>query len=234
MDNLIIPAAIGLGIYAWQSDPRNAGRAEPVPQRQPLKGANRSSPIATAMVLSPTAFASGKGQTTNSSPTVTRGGLISAWPASKANADAVRQRIRELEDRAKAEYNRLGKEAKVRAAAELNKMSPSPGLTGDESFDEAAAKVGASIGSVVALAGCNAIPIPGVATVLAHTACATLGAMIGAFLGEKLGKWAVNIYDDVKEFAAQKWDALKDTAGDVADAVGGAAEDVYNFAGDLF
>lgn len=237
---IAIPAILagsGIALVAWQS--ANADQphatASPVPTKQPVSGGLMSAPISRKMSMMANVGQlvqiGGKGQTAVASPSRTPSPLI----AGGTNAEtAVKQKLLELEARAKSEYDKLTAEAKRRAAETLNKLNPSPGLTGNETFAEAAQKIGASVGSIVGVAACNAIPIPGLAIVAAHTVCASLGALIGAYLGGKLGEWAKKIYGDVQAWADKAWEGVKDTVGDVGGAVEDAASAAKNFVGNLF
>jgi hypothetical protein len=232
-----IVAGSGLALVAWQASQAGASHptASPVPTKQPISGGVTSIPIgrkATMMAnVGQLVTVGGKGQTSVASPSRTPSPLVSGGTSAEL---AIRQKLHELEAAAKSEYDKLTAEAKRRAAEALNKMSPSPGLTGNETFAEAAQKVGAAVGSIVGVAACNALPIPGVATVVAHTACATLGAIIGAYLGGKLGEWATKLYGEVQAWADKAWEGVKDTAGDAGGAIEEAASDAWNGVKNLF
>lgn len=243
----VILAGSGLGLLAWQAfqadKAETSGQpapATPIPKPKPLAGMGMAVPVPSKSKMMANVgqilVVGGSGQTSNPSgnkspsPLVTGGG----GNASDATNAQIQQKLRELEAQAKAEYERLTSQAKKAAADALNKMNPSPGLTGNETFEEAARKVGAAIGSTVGVAACNAIPIPGLSVVAAHTACATLGAIIGAYIGGKLGVWAKNLYADVKAWADRQWDSVKGAAEDVGDAISGAAGDAKDFITDLF
>ncbi len=127
--------------------------------------------------------------------------------------------VRELRQKAADAYAKLTSEAKRAAAAEVNKHVPGAGLTGEESWDEASAKVSAAIGGLAGAAACNLIPIPGVAQALSATLCASLGAMIGAYLGGKLegiGNWAEAQWGEVK----QAFGTVEEAFDDVGDFLG--------------
>lgn len=189
--------------------------SSPPPSPQTLGGANMSSPVGIkTMALNTSAL---KGLVTTGG-NGGKGGK-SALVVGGINAETMlRQQIAALQTKAKAEYDKLSAEAKKAGAARLNAaIKPSPGLTGKETFEEASKKIGASMGAIAGVAACNALPIPGAAQVLAHTACASLGALAGAYLGEKVGDWAEDVYDEVKSWADSAWESV----GDAADTVVG-------------
>lgn len=232
-----IVAGSGLALVAWQASQAGTSHptAAPVPKPQPVSGALMTAPVSRKMSMMANVgqlvTVGGKGQTSVASPSRTPSPLVAGGTSAEL---AIRQKLHELEAAAKSEYDKLTADAKKRAAEALNKMNPSPGLTGSETFAEAAQKVGASVGSIVGVAACNALPIPGVATVVAHTACATLGAMIGAYLGGKLGEWATKLYGEVRAWADKAWEGVKDTAGDIGGEIEEAASDAWNGIKNLF
>lgn len=227
---LVILGGGALALYAYQSrtggDPTAGGAPRPVPR--PIRGSNNSSPVGIKVKgwKSQTIFAvGGLGGSVNGG-----GAMVQAGGGSYVDAAeiAARQKLKELEERAKREFDALDAQAKARATKELNDRLGA-GLTGDESWAEASKKVGAAIGATAAMAGCNAIPIPGAATVFAHTVCATLGAMVGAYLGEKLGTWGKEAYAEITSWADRQWGRTQDAAEDAAGAVAEAVEDAYDY-----
>ncbi len=243
----LILAGGGLGLWAWQSFQADKAEAtgvpapaSPIPRPKPLAGMGMAVPVPSKAKMMANVgqilVVGGSGQTSNPSGSKSLSPLVSGGGgnASDASDQLVRQKLRELEAAAKAEYDRLSSQAKKAAADALNKMSPSPGLTGNETFEEAGRKVGAAIGATVGVAACNAIPIPGLAIVAAHTVCATLGAMIGAYIGGKLGEWAKSLYADVTAWADRRWDQISGAAEDVGDAIEDAAGAAKDFVSDIF
>jgi hypothetical protein len=217
----IIIAGSAFGLLAWQAIDKDGNPVTPQslpPAGKPIiRGANSSSPTGGILANRSLSTVGVKGRSTRV--------VVSSVTAAGIDADsAIKQKLRELEAEAKRQYENLNEEAKLKAAQNLNQLKPSPGLTGHESWEEAAKKVGASIGAAAGSAACAAIPIPGLNAIAAATACATLGALIGGYLGDKLGKWARELYNDVTAWADEAWgdakDTISDTAGDVLDFFG--------------
>lgn len=246
-------AVIGAGglavlAYEWMHADDARASAVPVPQKQPVDGANRSGPVGAKMAgrVLPNGrpaiahgglnTVGGQGGLKNAAPGFTPSALLVGGSMSEV---AVRQSLRQLEAEAKRLYDGLGDTAKNSAAQTLNGyMKPSPGLTGHESWEEAGKKVGAAIGASAGAATCAAIPIPGLNAIAAATVCATLGAMIGAYLGDKLGGWAKGVYNDVKEWAQKQWNKAQDEAVKIGHEIEDKASDAYhavaNFVGDIW
>lgn len=143
---------------------------------------------------------------------------------------AAKEALKQFKQKCADEYAKLEESAKIAGATAINHAIPA-GLSGKESWEEAQAKIGAAIGTMAGRVVCNAIPIPGVNAVLAATACATLGAMVGAYLADKLGpkikEWATKAWTETKAWLEDKWE-------DAADAVSDAAHDAYNWASDIW
>lgn len=133
---------------------------------------------------------------------------------------AEREALNQFKAKCADEYGKLTEDAKIAGATWVNHQIPA-GLTGHESWDEAQAKIGAAIGAMAGRVACNAIPIPGVNAVLAATACATIGAMIGGYLAEKLGpkikEWATKAWTETKAWLEDKWEDVEDAASDAVD-----------------
>ena len=138
-------------------------------------------------------------------------GRYSTRPLSSTDTRYHQSHIREAEKRAKEEYNRLSSEAKRRGAAAVN-AELGTNLTGDESFEEASAMIGAAVGGAAAAAGCAAIGAAAVAS-----QCAVLGAIAGNYLGKKLGAWLDETWDDVEDWAGDAYDEAKEWVGDTWD-----------------
>jgi len=215
----VIVGGAAAAIYLFNRAQEEGRTAVAAPQ--PTKGANMSSPL--GLKMSGFSFVGGNGKGATSGLVTSGGG---SWTE---QADvAAKQKLKELEQQAKSKYNELSAAAKKKAVETLNKLNPSPGLTGKETWEEASKKVGAALGGVVGIAACNAIPVPGLSAIAATTVCATLGAMIGAYLGERLGKWAKQAYQSVKAWSDRQWDKLKSTIGDKADAIKRAADKAWD------
>jgi uncharacterized protein YcfJ len=127
----------------------------------------------------------------------------------------VNQTLNEVEAEVKREYEKLTSAAKKKGAELLNEtLKPSPNLTGKENFKEASKKVGAVVGAAAGAAVCS---IAGVgAGAVAAPLCAWLGSIAGAYLGEKIGKWAKDTYKKVAKWTQNSWDSVKDKAKSVA------------------
>ncbi len=116
---------------------------------------------------------------------------------------------RKAEQKIKEEYDKLSKEAKKRGAEELNKqLKLDPPLTGDESWGDISKIVGGVAGAAVGTYVCGPI-------------CGKLGAIAGAYLGDKMSKYIEENWDDVKDWAEENWD-------DAVDEIGDLASDAYN------
>lgn len=227
---LVIIGGGALAYAAYQS--RVAGNehapAVPPPTKQPLPGANMSTPvrIKTAALADDRfarLFAVGGGIPVRGGAAVTGGGGNYVDQAELA----ARQKLKELEEQAKAEYEKLSAAARKEGAKQLNEELGT-NLTGDESWEEASRQVGAAVGSAGGTAACTAIPYVG--TLVAATGvCAVLGSMAGAYLGEKIGPWAKEAWSDIKSGADKAWEATKGAVDDSITAVGDAAEEVGDF-----
>jgi hypothetical protein len=112
------------------------------------------------------------------------------------------QALRAAQDKIRAEYNRLSAEAKKTGAKAIN-SALGTNLTGNESFSDAAAIIGAAGGN----AGCAAVGIP------PNPYC----AMAGAYLGKKIGEYLDGAWDDVKDWASDQWTDAKDWVEDQAE-----------------
>jgi len=116
---------------------------------------------------------------------------------SRATAGAEQQLIDKTTKDLKAKFDKLSGQAKAEGAAKLNSLiKPNPGITANDDWASASKKVGASLGT---LAGAGVCGPP----------CAALGAMAGAYLGEKLG-------DEIKKH----WKDVESWAGNAAKTVG--------------
>lgn len=231
------PTPVGAG-----ASPKKAAPAfVPAPRPQVAPGANMSMPIgAKAAALRGRSSSILAQQASNlptkvvSSTSVSPSPLVSKGSGNHIDSTdaAVRGQLKKLEDQAKGEYDKLTDAGKKAGAKALNEaLKPSPGLTGDESWEEASSKVGAVLGAAGGTAACAAIPIPGLNAALASTVCATLGSMVGSYLGEKLGTWGRDAYNEVKADVDKAW---TEASNWVADTASDAYDDVTGFVGDLF
>ncbi|RMF81254.1 MAG: hypothetical protein D6744_07365 [Planctomycetota bacterium] len=105
--------------------------------------------------------------------------------------------IQEVEREMREEYERMSREARREAARRVNEQLGT-NLTGDESFEEAAA----IIGGAAAAAGCTA-------TGLGSTV-ASLCAMAGAYFGREIGEWLKDKWDGAKDAIEDAWNETKD------------------------
>ncbi len=140
----------------------------------------------------------------------------SAAKNTKQTSNAHGQQIDKAMEKYRKEYNKLSSDAKKKGAQKLNELlNPSPGLTGDESWESASKKIVASIGGATGGALCG-------------PPCAALGAMAGAYLGKKLGKelgeqwkqidkWVDKAAKSVADYAKDK---VKDAGNKLKDLIG--------------
>lgn len=112
------------------------------------------------------------------------------------------EKVKELEKRAADEYKKLGDKAKQAGAEYLNEAyNIQPPLTGKESWKDASKIIGGVAGAAAGGAVCAPIGLSAV--------CGPLGAMLGAYLGPKVGKWLSDTWDDVEDWAGDAYGAVK-------------------------
>ena len=185
------------------------------------KGKTASAPVSSAPVqtrrgaikgtLSKSLVLQGLG-TTPGAAGIKATDIVGTWsPTSQASHD---QLVKAAEDRLKAEYDKLDAAARKRGAELVNQQLGTH-LTGDESFGEAAAIIGAAS----AAGACAATGI--------GTTVAGLCGIAGAYLGKKIGDYIEGAWDDVKDWASDAW-------SDTKDAVGGAVGDALDSIGSWF
>jgi hypothetical protein len=139
--------------------------------------------------------------------------LMTQPTAGEAN-NAVDQKIRELNDKVKEEYNKLSCDAKKDGAERLKKKYPTIQLDPDKACDMSYEDLAKIAGGAVAAAACNAIP--GVGT-LASPMC----AIAGAYVADKIEQWIENNWDD-----ASNW--IQNEASDAENYVEQKAKDAVN------
>ncbi len=238
--NPILPiGAAGLAILAL----RDSGPAVPPSQAQIVNpGVGSSLPISSKVQAAREGRLGVGGARPGAPASPTTGprsfgqAILSGGPAGEAYT---RQALNSLRDEAKRQYDNLTDVAKARGAQTLNgTMKPSPQLTGRESFEEAARKIGTAAGAAAGTAACTMIPIPGVNVVAAGTVCASLGGIIGGYLGGDVGTWLRDAYGRVGAWADRQWDrateAVVGTAEDVAGDVRGALASAYSTVAGIF
>lgn len=234
--NPILPVgAAGLAYLALH----DSGPVRPPSQAQiPVLSVGAALPLASRAALA----RSGKAGVGNGAPARPGVGgsfgrsILTSGPDAEAIA---RQAVNSVRDEARRQYNNLTDVAKARGAQTLNgAMKPSPQLTGRESFEEAAQKIGAAAGAAAGSAACTAIPIPGVNVIAAGTVCASLGGIIGGYLGGNVGTWVKDAYAKVGAWADHQLDratdAIADAASDAASTVRGAVASAYSSVVNIF
>lgn len=143
-------------------------------------------------------------------------------PGGEARDSATRQAI---DAEAKKAYDKLEPRAKQEGAALINRSmmsvtSRSPGLTGEETYAEACAAIGAAAGA--ALGTMAVAAIPGVGPLLASTGIGNvLGAIIGGYLGAAWAEWTEEYWNKAKDWVV-------DTAEDIYDEAADLASDAYD------
>ena len=117
-------------------------------------------------------------------------------------ANLSREKLAELEKKAAAEYKKLSSTAKKAGAEYLNKeLKLQPPLDGTETWSDVSKIVGGAAGAAAAGAACAPVGLTAV--------CAPLGAMLGAYLGPKVGKWLSDTWDDVEDWAGKVYGDVK-------------------------
>lgn len=147
---------------------------------------------------------------------------LSVGNASKVSKDtsgALQQQLDKATAELKKDYDKLTESARKAGAAKLNDiLSPSPGLTGKESWSDASKKIASSLGAIGGGAVCG-------------PACAALGAMAGAYLGKKLGPILGEQWNNLESWVSNAYDTVGDK---VKSGASNAASAVKDFIGDLF
>lgn len=167
--------------------------------------APRRPPFATTLIgnrIAVTATATGNKLTADAtSPKISIFGSSYSGTSSTASKDQVAAVLA----RAQKEYDKLGEEAKVKAAKVLSdKLGLKPPLTGKESWKQLIS----ATSSAGAMAACGVLPGGQIAVPLC--------GIIGAYFGGKLADWLSDAQKAVTS-------ALKDGARTVADAASDAA-----------
>lgn len=143
----------------------------------------------------------------------------SASKNSKQTNGAAQQLLDKAHARAKSEYDGLTADAKKAGAGLLNKsLNPSPNLTGKESYEDAAKKIGAALGAAGG-AALGAWIGGGAGSKIGGKAGAVLGAIVGAYLGKSLGPWMAGKWHDVESWS-------KNAAKDVESAAKKVGRDI--------
>lgn len=124
--------------------------------------------------------------------------------------NAIDETRRNLEARAKAEYDKLSCDAKKAGAKALIKAYPTIKLDPEKACDNTYEQIAAAAGATIAGGACAVVP--GIGT-LASPLC----AIAGAYLGVKVEKWV-----------SEEWDDAKGAVGDAANAVAKGAKSVVH------
>lgn len=113
--------------------------------------------------------------------------------------------LNEARKRIEAEYNKLSAQAKAEGAKAVNAALGTK-LTGKESF----AEVTAAVGGVAGAAACSATGV--------GTTVAGLCAVVGGYLGKKIGDYLSSVWPDVKNWATNDlWSGVKDLGSTIYD-----------------
>lgn len=221
MENLVLAAAAGFGVWYVLDDD---GDATPVKSFQVAPGVvavqgGKQNGVTTSgsSQLKPRSFSQMSQRvpsrrifsSQHTDPYVQGGN-----PAQKA----AQQLLHELELKFKEEYDKLTAEAKQKGADALNEAYPGIGVKATDSAAVLGQKIGSYAGGKGAEAGCTAMGLsdPGSLSV-----CNKLGAMVGAYLGEELGPWISDKWDDLSDWVTDQWDSvsegISDAAGDAWD-----------------